>query len=393
MIAFMAAGAGLLVGTSASAQPASVPPQVTIELPVPDYSSPASWLCRPGRDDACSKPLPTAALNADGYGPVGQSEVAADPPADCFYVYPTVSRDPEDNSDLNPGIEEQAVAAVQFTRFASVCRTYAPMYRQATLTALQKAMTGTNVERNFGLAYGDVVAAWRHYLDHDNKGRPFVLIGHSQGTIMLSMLLAGEIENSPAAARMLSAMLIGYNIEVPEGKLVGGTFKKAPLCSRVGETGCVITYVSFRAATPPPAESLFGRAAKPGMTIGCTNPAGLARGRTVPLDSYWYAGPSLTGTQNPIAWSSAGPPPTPFLRTEGLASGACVNDGPVGYLAVTVNADPNDARTDRIPGDVMIMGAVLPGWGLHLADVNLAMGDLLALVQAQSRAFAARTSH
>ena len=57
---------------------------------------------------------------------------------------------------------------------------------------------------------------------------------------------------------------------------------------------------------------------------------------------------------------------------------------------MTVNADPNDARTDRIPGDVVVAGAVLPGWGLHLADVNLAMGDLLALVEAQSAAYRKR---
>jgi hypothetical protein len=239
------------------------------------------------------------------------------------------------------------------------------------------------VERNFGLAYADVLNAWRHYLQHDNKGRPFVLIGHSQGSIMLSLLLAQEIENSPAAARMLSAMLIGYNIEVPQGKTVGGTFAETPLCTRAREIGCVVTFVSFRADAPPPVGSLFGRAAKPGMTVGCTNPAGLAAG-SAPLDSYWYAGPSITSTQNPIAWSSTGTPPATFLRTEGLASAACVNDGPLGYLAISVNADPNDARTDRIPGDVMFGGMILPGWGLHLADMNLAMGDLIALIEVQT---------
>ena len=383
--------AAMLLGAApAAAQESPSPPPlqpVSVE-PYPDYSNPANWLCRPGRDDSCSKPLPTAALNPNGYGSVGQSPVAANPPADCFYIYPTISRDPGDNSDLNPGVEEQAVAAVQLARFASVCKTYAPIYRQATLTALQKALTGVNVERNFGLAYADVRNAWRHYLENDNKGRPFVLIGHSQGSIMLSLLLQ-EIENSPAAERMLSAMLIGYNIEVPEGKTVGGTFKKTPLCTRVGETGCVITFVSFRATNPPPPGALFGRAARPGMTVGCTNPAGLVWG-TAPLDSVWYAGPSVTNTQDPIAWSSAGAPPATFLRTEGLASAACVNRGPVGYLAVSVNADPNDARTDRIPGDVMIGGRIVPGWGLHLADMNLAMGDLIALVEAQSEAYRRR---
>jgi len=382
------AAAGCILSTAAAAQadPAAAP----AVAPAPDYAAATSWLCRPGRDDACSRPLPTTALNTTGYGATTNAAPAADPPIDCFYVYPTVSRDPGDNSDLVPGIEEQGVAAVQFARFATLCRPYAPLYRQATLTALQKAMSGNagGIVRNFGLAYGDVAAAWRHYLEKDNKGRPFVLIGHSQGSIMLSMLLAREIEGKPEAAHMLSAMLIGYNIEVPEGKLVGGTFKKTPLCSRVGETGCVVTYVSFRAGSAPPAGALFGRAAGAGMTVGCTNPARFARG-PAPLDSYWYAGPSLVGAPSPIAWSSKGAPPTPFLRTEGLASGECRNEGPLGYLAISVNADPNDARTDTIPGDVMAAGALQPGWGMHIGDMSFAMGDLMRLIEAQAAAYRA----
>ena len=45
-----------------------------------------------------------------------------DAKADCFYVYPTISRDPDVSSDLVPGLEEQATAAVQAARFGSVCR-------------------------------------------------------------------------------------------------------------------------------------------------------------------------------------------------------------------------------------------------------------------------------
>jgi hypothetical protein len=153
----------------------------------------------------------------------------------------------------------------------------------------------------------------------------------------------------------------------------------------------VVTYVSFRAATPPPAGAIFGRAAGPGMTVGCTNPAGLVEGRA-PLDSYWYAGPSLVGAPSPIAWSSKGAPATPFLRTEGLASGECKHDGPLGYLAISVNADPNDARTDSIPGDVSAAGAIQPGWGMHLADMNVAMGDLMRLIEAQAAAYRSRST-
>jgi hypothetical protein len=375
------------------AQPAARQPQAEQQAPailsVPvDYGQPASWLCLPGRDDVCSRPLPTTALNPNGYGSVGQSLPARNAAVDCFYVYPTISRDKTDNSDLIAGPEELAAVTVQFARFGSVCRTFAPLYRQATLAALgrQAAGDGSRTAATMNLAYGDVRAAWRQYLRQRNGGRPFVLIGHSQGTIHLNRLLAEEIENGPAAKQMLSAMLIGFNVEVPEGKLVGGTFKKTPLCTRVGETGCVVTYVSFRAGSPPPAGALFGRATKPGMTVACTNPARFARGNA-PLDSYWYSGPSLASAANPIEWSTSGPPPTPFVRTDGLVSAACVNKGQAGYLAVTVNANPRDARTDRIPGDVTMLGQPQPGWGLHLADMSLAQGDLIGLVQAQAEAF------
>jgi hypothetical protein len=365
---------------AAHAQDASPPP-----VPV-DYQAEASWLCLPGREDACGRPLATALLNPGGYGPVEQVRPASNPPIDCFYIYPTVSRDPGMNSDMIPGAEEHAVAMVQLARFATQCRTFAPLYRQATIGSIAATVAGADPAPILDLAYRDVLAAWRHYLAHRNQGRPFVLIGHSQGTIHLIRLLATEIEGRPEARRMVSALLLGFNVEVPEGQVVGGSFRSTPLCTHAGQTGCVISYVSFRAEAPPPAGALFGRASRPGMTVACTNPAALGQSRAFGLDSYWFAA-SPTST---IAWSSIGAPPASFLRTSGLAAGACVNQGPLGYLAVTVNADPNDPRTDRIPGDVSIGGVPQPGWGLHLVDANLAMGDLLRAVQAQARALTRR---
>jgi hypothetical protein len=232
-------------------------------------------------------------------------------------------------------------------------------------------------------AYADVLAAWRHYLAHYNNGRPFVLIGHSQGSIHLLKLLQEEIEGKPVAKKMLSAILLGWAVEVPEGKLVGGSLKSTPLCSRVGQTGCVITYMSFRASAPPPPASFLGRAAKPGMTAGCTNPAAL-RGGKAKLDSYWFSMSPVPPGAQPVTWSSQGAPPTPFLRTEGLVTAECRHNGQAGYLAVTENADLKDARTDRIPGDVYIAGKLNPGWGLHLVDMNVAQGDLIRLVEAQA---------
>jgi hypothetical protein len=266
---------------------------------------------------------------------------------------------------------------------------FAPIYRQATLGSIAAVFRGQDPAPIFAIAYADVLAAWRDYLAHRNNGRPFVLIGHSQGTIHLIRLLASEIEGRPVAQRMLSALLIGYNVEVPEGALTGGTFRTTPLCTRAGQTGCVVTYVSFRADSPPPAGALFGRASVPGRTIACTNPAALGSDRPAPLESYWFAG-TTDLLQAEIHWSSQGRPPAPFLHTQGLVSAACVHRGPLGYLAVTVNADPNDPRTDQIPGDVSFAGVRQPGWGLHLSDVPMAQGDLIRLVEAQRDAFLAR---
>ena len=349
----------------------------------PHYEQDSAWLCLPGRADTCGGPLATTALNPNGYGSTGQVLPDRDARADCFYVYPTISRDPGLNSDLVAGLEEQATATVQLARFGTVCKTYAPLYRQVTLAGLRRALSGEDLTAATATAYGDVLAAWRQFLAGRNRGRPFVLIGHSQGSIHLLKLLAEEIEGKPVAKRMLSAILLGWTVEVPEGKLVGGSLKSTPLCTRAGQTGCVITYMTFRASAPPLAGALLGRAARPGMTAACTNPGALGGGKAR-LDSYWFAlSPPQPGAQ-PIVWSSQGAPPTPFLRTEGLVTAECRHDGQAGYLAVAENADPKDARTDRIPGDVYMAGKLNPGWGLHLADVNVAQGDLIRLIETQA---------
>jgi hypothetical protein len=375
-----------------AAQPGSPPAPRAPALPPPPpfYGNDDAWLCLPGRpEDPCGAPLPTTALHANGYGSVGRSEVAANPPVDCFYVYPTVSADRETNSDLDVG-EGEEIAAVrsQFARFASVCRTFAPIYRSVTIAGLVEAFSGANPTGGFATSYADVLAAWRQFLASRNQGRPFVLIGHSQGSIHLQKLIQEEIEGKPIAANMVSAIILGWNVEVPQGAVVGGTFKSTPLCTRPGQTGCVITYVSFRHETPPPlAAAIFGRAPRAGMTVGCTNPATLGAG-PAPLDSYWL-------TSSPIArnirWSSTGAPPTTFVRTEGLVTGECVNDGQAGYLAIRVQAVPSDERTDEIPGDVVLMGRPAPSWGLHPADIPLALGDLIRQVEAQAAAFIARS--
>ena len=86
-----------------------------------------------------------------------------------------------------------------------------------TLGAVAASAAGADVTKPAILAYSDVRSAWKEYLAKYNKGRPYVLLGHSQGSLMLQQLLAHEIEGKPEAARMKLAIIPGFNLLVPQG--------------------------------------------------------------------------------------------------------------------------------------------------------------------------------
>lgn len=377
---------GLLLGASAFAQssaPEVAPPAAN------DYSKAETWLCLPGRQDACAVDLTTTVIAADGKLTKEPFKANANAPIDCFYVYPTVSNDPTPNSDMTAGPEENSVVRAQFARFASQCKLYAPLYRQVTLKALRAAMAGSDAfpaDRKLG--YNDVLAAWNHYLQNDNKGRGVVLIGHSQGSSVLMQLIKNEIDGKPIQSRIISALLLGTNVAVPIGKDVGGSFQNVPLCRSASQLGCVISYVTFRSDVPPPANSRFGRVPTEGMTAACVNPAALNGGKAE-MHAYLSSGSNGVSTEaaQPKPWATGAKIETPFVSLPGLLSGECVIQDGASYLAITTNGNPSDARTDEIPGDVVVNGQVLKDWGLHLIDAHVAMGNLVDVVAQQSKAY------
>jgi hypothetical protein len=291
-----------------------------------------------------------------------------------------------------PGPEEKGVVRAQFARFASRCRVYAPLYRQITLSALRAAIRGNPIPMDRALAYNDVLDAWNYYLEHDSHGRGVVLIGHSQGSLVLTQLIENEIDGKPLQSRIISALLLGSNLPVPKGRDVGGVFQHIPLCHAADQTGCVIAYVSFRATDPPPAYSRFGKATGENMTTACTNPAALAGGRG---ELHAYLGTNGSGfvavpQATPGPWvKPAQPITTPFVSLPGLLTAECVTNESGSYLAVSIHGDPAGPRASDIPGDIVVNGQVLHDWGLHLIDVNVAIGNLLDIVSQQSRAFQA----
>src|SRR5690606_25406660 len=254
---------------------------------------------------------------------------------------PTISLDETGNSDLVPDEDEELfVVRQQAARLGSVCRVFAPVYRQITLTALVGRMSGQDIPSDRALAYGDVVDAFKHYIANDNHGRGFILIGHSQGAGHLTALVRDEIDQNPVLReRLVSAMLLGTSLQVPVGRDVGGDFQRVPLCRRATQTGCAISYVTFRSTAPPPENSLFGGSREPGLQAACTNPASLAGGRGV-LEAYL----PTTAQSLPIL-----PPPprvdwldpslgveieTPFVTTPGLFEAECAEHDGFHYLIV-----------------------------------------------------------
>jgi hypothetical protein len=356
------------------------------------YADPANWLCRPDTDDVCDHDLDATIVYANGQTRIERFRPARNPKIDCFYVYPTISTDRTGNSDLVPGDDQELfVVRQQAARLGAVCRVFAPVYRQVTLTALTGSLGGNPIPVDRELAYGDVVDAFKHYVANDSDGRGFLLIGHSQGAGHLTALIRDEIDDDPVLRdRLVSAMLLGTSLQVLEGADFGADFQNVPLCHKRDDVGCAIAYASFRASRPPPPNSLFGGAREAGWQAACVNPASLLGG-SGPLHAYLPTNGQalpIAGIPPPIAWVDPAlgvEVTTPFVTLPGLFSARCGESNGFHYLGVSLHADPDDPRIDDVIGQDLT-----PEWGLHLADANIAMGDLVSIAASQASSWCSR---
>jgi hypothetical protein len=342
------------------------------------------WLCRPGlADNPCESDLTARVVSVDGTSTTEAAAPAEDPAIDCFYVYPTVSGQQTENATLDIDPEERAVAIHQAARFSQVCKVYAPMYRQLTL----KAIGGEVTLGARDVAYADVLSAWQDYLAHYNNGRGVVFIGHSQGTMMLTRLIASEIDPDPNVRRLLvSALLIGGNVTVAAGQDVGGDFQNIPACRSADQTGCVVAYSSFN--EPPPPDASFGRvgvgpsSGRPitgDLEVLCVNPASLSGG-TGPLEPYFSSTPLPGALGELVGTARVADVPTAWVAYPELYTAHCESSGGANWLQVDTTNIPGDQRP-------VVSQTLGPTWGLHLADISIALGNLVDLVRQQTAAY------
>ena len=344
-----------------------------------------TWLCRPGlSDNPCTTDLASTAFARNDATLPDPASPARNPKVDCFYVYPTVSNQSSVNANLAIGLRQAEIAIAQASRFSQVCRVYAPVYRQITLSALNHPTHITLADAL--IAYNSVLAAFHDYLAHYNHGRGIVFIGHSQGASILIKLLKDQVDAKPAMRHQLvSALLLGGNVTVRRGHSTGGDFNHIPLCNSSTQTGCVVAYSSF--TTKPPANSQFGRTTSdagvsllaphnisPKIAIACVNPASPAGGHA-PLDPYV---PSLF-----LQFLAAGAAPqvgTPWVSFPAEYTASCKSSGDATWLQVTHTGGSADKRP--------LLGQLVdPALGLHILDVNIALGNLVPLVRDEAGAY------
>jgi pimeloyl-ACP methyl ester carboxylesterase len=276
------------------------------------------------------------------------------------------------NANRHVDPQQRAVAYAQASRFSQDCAVWAPMYRQLTLGAIftPGKVTAEATQR----AYSDVLAAWRDYLANHNDGRGVVLIGHSQGTFVLRRLIKEQIDAKPSVRkRLVSALLLGGDVTVRAGQDVGGDFQNIRACRSIRQVGCVF-------GETPPADTKFGHTDDPSLEVLCTNPADLGGGAGN-LHTYFPVKrfPGTLGASIGLLTGRTITAPTLWAIPPGRYSARCERANGANVLHV-----------DTLDGAVPLRSVPDATWGLHLADMNLPLGNLTTLVHKQSKTYRAR---
>jgi len=261
-----------------------------------DYSNNDNWAA-----------LPTKASHASAK-PEGIVDIAIIPEADVFFVHPTTLLDKKQWNDLkldNPKAKDRVanrVLKIQASAFNTAGRIFAPRYRQATFGAfLDQEGNGLKA---IGLAYGDIVAAFDNFIAERSDGRPFILAGHSQGSLHLLYLLQHRINGTALADRMVAAYIVGWPVSI-EADL--GALADIKACERETETGCVVSFQTFGLDGDPSSilsymnttPGLSGTPRK-GTQMLCTNPQDWLIGSNKPRSAHLGAVMLPAGNDAPL---------------------------------------------------------------------------------------------
>lgn len=188
------------------------------EVTSTDYSQATNWLAWPARTDK---------------------------PVDIFYLYPTAWEAKEGQGPLcEAGYKPMRnkarfLLAYQATAFSAEANLYAPYYRQYDA----RHLLGYDFQERAALLRGepweDVKAAFEHYLDNSGARRPFVLVGHSQGAMLVKELLYNLLKaRAEDRERLVAAYVIGFSVSRAELT----RHPEFPFARGADDTGVIVSY-------------------------------------------------------------------------------------------------------------------------------------------------------
>lgn len=177
--------------------------------------------------------------------------------ADVFYVYPTVStisfadNDSSWFADISlPEVREEANGNQRFNKMLyGEYNFYAPYYRQMIFEAYSQP--DSVVRRLAQIAVKDVNDAFQYYMEHFNQGRPFFLMGHSQGSQMLIELQKTGM-TAEQRQQMVAAYCIGYHVTAEE-------LAEYPEALKPADDSLMQGLVVFNSVTDPTAIGMVSR--------------------------------------------------------------------------------------------------------------------------------------
>ena len=269
---------------------------------------------------------------------------------DVFYIHPTITTSRKNsawNGDVNDDIYRQATldTAIKYqcSAWYGLGRTFAPFYRDAHIRSFQDQFKKVGGDDALRFAYEDIKTAFKHYLKHENNGRPIVLVSHSQGTLHAGQLLKDFFENQPLQKQLVAAYLVGIAIK-PE------YFQNIPFMTSPAETGGFVTWNTYKRNHSP--------------------------------DDYeqWYKG-SLT--TNPITWDHQ--KSADYEQHKGLA----YYDGIIypNSLSIEMTDGMVWARTPKVPKRFWLSFVK----DYHFADITIFWKDIRENTRMRIKAFLAKS--